>query len=168
MSTQIYEGYKKLWNHVPRHLNTTRPNGSNLFYGFSDAAIANAEDNRSVSRYVYLSNGGAISWGSKKQTSIALSSTKAEYMAHLEASREAMWLQNLFRELGYIQKEPILLLGDNDGSIAMAKNPEFYKRTKHVDIRWHWVRELVNNRLINIVDCHDPEQTADILTKQLP
>ena len=144
------------------------PNNSNLFYGFSDAAFANAEDNRSVSGYVYLSNGGAISWGSKKQTSIALSSTEAEYVALSEASREAMWLRNLFGELDYIQKEPILLLGDNDESIAMAKNPEFHKRTKHVDIRWHWVRELVNDGLINIVDCCNPKQTADILTKQLP
>ena|SRR6266496_2936272 len=99
---------------------------------------------------------------------IALSSTEAEYVALSEASREAMWLRHLFGELGFIQKEPILLLGDNDGSIAMAKNPEFHKRTKHVDIRWHWVRELVGDGLINIVDCRDPQQTADILTKQLP
>jgi len=97
-----------------------------------------------------------------------LSSTEAEYVALSEASREAMWLRHLFGELGFIQKEPILLLGDNDGSIAMAKNPEFHKCTKHVDIRWHWVRELVSDGLVNIVDCRDPEQTADILTKQLP
>ncbi len=153
------------------HADATRhigPSDSNLFYGFSDAAFANADDNRSVSGYVYLSNGGAITWGSKKQISIALSSTEAEYVALSEASREAMWLRHLFGELGFIQKEPILLLGDNDGSIAMAKNPEFHKRTKHVDIHWHWVRELVSDGLVNIVDCRDPEQTTDILTKQLP
>jgi len=85
---------------------------------------------------------------------------QAEYVALSEASREAMWLRYLYGELGFIQQEPILLLGDNDGSIAMAKNPQFHKRTKHVDIRWHWVRELV--------DCRDPQQTADILTKQVP
>jgi Reverse transcriptase (RNA-dependent DNA polymerase) len=142
------------------------PLDTNLFYGFSDAAFANADDNRSISGYVFLSNGGAITWGSKKQTTIALSSTEAEYVALSEASREAIWLRYLYGELGFIQKEPILLLGDNDGSIAMAKNPEFHKRTKHVDIRWHWVRELVRDGLINIVDCRDPQQTADILTKQ--
>ncbi len=156
---------------ITYHASSTRhvgPPDSNLFYGFSDAAFANADENRSISGYVYLSNGGAITWGSKKQTCIALSSTEAEYVALSEASREAMWLRHLFGELGFIQKEPILLLGDNDGSIAMAKNPEFHKRTKHVDIRWHWVRELVGDGLINIVDCRDPQQTADILTKQLP
>ena len=115
-----------------------------------------------------MSNGGAITWGSRKQTVIALSSTEAEYVALSEASREAMWLRHLYGELGFIQKEPILILGDNDGSIAMAKNPQFHKRTKHVDIRWHFVRDLVQDGLINIVDCRDPEQTADILTKQLP
>ena len=109
-----------------------------------------------------------ITWGSRKQTTIALSSTEAEYVALLEASREAIWLRHLYGELGFVQREPILLLGDNDGSVAMAKNPEFHKRTKHVDIRWHWVRELVSDGLINVVSCRDPEQTADILTKQLP
>jgi len=77
-----------------------------------------------------------------------------------------MWLHQLYGELGYHQTDPILILGDNNGSIAMAKNLEYHKRTKHIDIRWHWVRDLVNEGHINIVDCRDPEQTADILTKQ--
>jgi len=81
-----------------------------------------------------------------------------------EGAQEAIWLHHLYGELGFIQKEPIIILGDNDGSIAMAHNPQFHKRTKHVDIWWHWVRELVSNGLINIVDCHDPQQTVDILT----
>jgi hypothetical protein len=75
-----------------------------------------------------------------------------------------MWLRHLYGELGYI---PSLLLGDNDGSIAIARNPQFYKQSKHVDIRWHWVRDLVKDGLINIQDCHDLDQTADILMKAL-
>jgi hypothetical protein len=152
-------------NDATRHVG---PSDSNLFYRFSDAAFANTDDKRSVSGYVFLANGGAITWGSKKQTAIALSSTEAEYVALSEAGREAMWLRYLYGELGFIQKEPILLLGDNAGSIAMTKNPQFHKRTKHVDIRWHWVRQLVGDGLITISDCHDPQQTTDILTKQLP
>ena len=149
-------------------LNIVGPPDSNLFYGFSDASYASADDRKSVSGYVYLNSGGAITWGSRKQTTVALLSTEAKYVALSEASREAIWLRHLYGELGFVQKEPILLLGDNDGSVAMAKNPEFHKRTKHVDIRWHWVRELVSDGLINVVSCRDPEQTADILTKQLP
>ena len=60
------------------------------------------------------------------------------------------------------------MLDDNEGSITLTRNPEFHKRTKHVEIRWHWVRELHVDGLINVVACRDPQQTADILTKQLP
>ena len=156
---------------ITYHTNGTQhvgPKDSNFFYGFSDAAFANADDKKSISGYVFLSSGGAITWGSKKQATIALSSTEAEYVTLSEAAREAMWLRHLYGELGFIQKEPILLLGDNDGSISMAKNPQFHKRTKHVELRWQWVRDLTNDGLINIVDCRDPQQTADILTKQIP
>ncbi len=144
------------------------PDDHNIFYGFSDAAYANADDHKSISGYVFLSNMGAITWMSKKQTTIALSTTEAEYVALSEASREAIWLRHLYGELGFIQKEPIILLGDNDRSVSMTKNPQFHKRTKHVDIRWHWVRDLVKDGLINVIDCRDPQQTADIMTKSLP
>jgi hypothetical protein len=137
------------------------------FYGYSDAAYANTDDYKSTSGYVFLAGEAAITWGSRKQTTVALSSTEAEYIALSEASREAMWLRHLYEELGYIQEKPTLLIGDNNGSIAMAKNPQFHKRTKHVEIRWHWVRNLVQDGLITIKSCRDPEQTADILTKAL-
>jgi hypothetical protein len=144
------------------------PIDSNIFYGFSDAAFANAEDQKSISGYVFLANMGTITWMSKKQNTIALSTTEAEYVALSEAAREAKWLHHLYGELGYAQKEPIILLGDNDGSISLTKNPQFHKRTKHVDLRWHWIRELVNDGLIKITNCTNPQQTADIMTKPLP
>ena len=140
---------------------------NNLFYGYADAAYANTDDFKSTSGYVFIVGGGAITWRSKKQTTIALSSTEAEYIALSEAGREACWLRNLYKELGYTQESPNLILGDNDGSIAMAKNPQFHKRSKHIATRWHWVRDLVQNETITIESCRDPEQTADILTKPL-
>ena len=60
-----------------------------------------------------------------------------------------------------------MLFGDKDGSIAMARNPQSHKRSKHIKIRWHWVRDLVQEKLVTIYDCRDPEQTVDILTKAL-
>jgi hypothetical protein len=129
------------------------PPDSNLFYGFSNATYVNADDQRSISGYVFLSNMGAITWISKKQTTIALSTMEAEYVALSEASREAIWLRHLYGELGFVQKEPIILLGDNDGSVSMTKNAQFHKRTKHIDLRWHWVRNLVNDSLVNVIDC---------------
>ena len=140
----------------------------NSFYGFTDAAYANTDDLKSTSGYVFLSAGGAITWRSKKQTMIALSSTEAEYVALSEAGREACWLRSLYEELGQKQIEPTLIKGDNDGSIAMARNPQFHKRSKHIDTRWHWVRDQVEQKNLEIESCRDPQQTADVLTKALP
>jgi hypothetical protein len=123
----------------------TTLNNDNLCYGYSDAAYANTDDHKSTSGYVFLVNKGAITWGSKKQSTIALSTTEAEYVAISEASREALWLRHLYGELGFAQKQATVLFGDNDGSIAMAKNPQFHKHTKHVELRWHWVRNLVQD-----------------------
>ena len=77
----------------------------------------NTDNKKSISGYVFLSSGGMITWGSKKQATIALLSTEAEYVMLSEATHKAMWLHHLYGELGFIQKELILLLGDNDGSI---------------------------------------------------
>lgn len=76
-------------------------------------------------------------------------------------------MRNLYEELGQPQTEPTIIRGDNNGSIAMTKNPQFYKRSKHIDTRWHWVRDLVEDKQLVIESCRDPEQTADVLTKPL-
>jgi hypothetical protein len=160
---------------ILRYLSGTRTYGitysSNPQYpallGYADAAFANADDLKSTSGYVFLVGGGAITWRSKKQTTIALSTTEAEYVALSEAAREACWLQSLYTELGFPQASPILIRGDNDGSIALAKNPTFHKRSKHIEIRWHWVRDLVQDGVVRIESCRDRNQTADVLTKAL-
>jgi hypothetical protein len=96
----------------------------NLFHGFADAAYANADDLKSTTGYVFLAAGGAaITWKSKKQTIIALSSTEAEYIALSEAGREASWLRNLYAELGFTQEHPTRIYGDNKGSIVLTHNP---------------------------------------------
>jgi len=70
---------------------------------------------------------------------VALSSTEAEYVALSEAVCEAMWIKTLYEELDYQQEQPVLILGNNNGSITMAKNSGFHKRSKHIAIRWHWL-----------------------------
>ena len=171
---------------ILRYLSGTRTHGivykalplqPSFFHGYADAAYhtayANADERKSTTGYVFIAGEGAITWSSKKQVSTALSSTEAEYVALSEASREACWLRNLYTELpvGLLQEDmPTLIRGDNDGSIAMARNPQFHKRSKHiqVDVRWHWIRELVEDSTITVDSCRDPEQPADILTKALP
>ena len=152
----------------------TRNNGpanngdNNLFHGFTDAAFANADDYKSTTGYVFLASEGAITWKSKKQTIIAMSSTESEYVALSEAGREAFWLRNLYDELGFPQMGPTVIKSDNEGSVILSHNPQFHARTKHIEIRHHWVRDLVNDKILDIQSCRDPEQTADILTKPLP
>jgi hypothetical protein len=145
------------------------PDTTDLFTGYADAAYANADENQSMTSYVFLAGNGAITWSSRKQISTALSTVQAEYVALSEASREACWLRNLYTKLGMLKLDmPTMIKGDNDRSIAMARNPQFHKRTKHIAIQWHWIRELVQEGTISIESCRDPEQTADILTKALP
>uniref|UniRef100_H3H993 Integrase catalytic domain-containing protein n=1 Tax=Phytophthora ramorum TaxID=164328 RepID=H3H993_PHYRM len=115
--------------------------------GYSDADWAgDIESRRSTSGYAFMMNGGCISWRSKKQRTVALSSTEAEYMALSEATQEAVWLKVFLCELGEMASdEAVKIYEDNQGSIALAKNPQFHKRTKHIDIRYHFVREKVED-----------------------
>jgi hypothetical protein len=144
------------------------PRVDHRLQGYADASFAGTESYQSVSGYVFTLGSGAISWKSKKLKVITLSSTEAEYVALSEAAHEAIWLKNLLTELGLSQKTPVVIKGDNDGSIAMAKNPLFHNRSKHIAIKWHWMRQAVQNGQIYIEDCQDADQTADVLTKPLP
>ena len=141
---------------------------NNIFHGFADAAFANADNYRSTTGYVFLAAEGAITWKSKKQTIIAMSSTESEYVALSEAGREAFWLRNLYDELGFPQVGPTVIKSDNEGSVILSHNPQFHVCTKHIEIRHHWIQDLVNDKILDVQGCRDPEQTADILTKPLP
>jgi hypothetical protein len=99
-----------------------------FFHGFADAAYANTDDYKSTAGYVFIATGGAITWHPKKQTFTALSTMEAEYVALSEAACEAYWLRNLYEELGFPQRTPTMIKGDNNRSISMAQNPQFHNR----------------------------------------
>ncbi|BDD54388.1 hypothetical protein MAP00_009257 [Monascus purpureus] len=124
---------------------------------------------RSVSGYIFLLAGAPIAWKSRKQTSVALSSNEAEYMALSEASRDALWLRNLINELNVLPTEcpPITLYIDNQGAHAMAEAELTTKRSKHIDIRYHYVREKIQDGIVKLQACPTKEQAADGLTKPL-
>lgn len=140
-----------------------------MLHGYSDADWAgDIESRRSTSDYVFVLNGGCVSWRSKKQRSVALSSTEAEYMALSEATQEAVWLKTFVSELGeHASDEPVLIYEDNQDSIALAKNSEFHKRTKHIDIRFHFVREKVESSQVVLQYCPTQDMLADIMTKPI-
>eukprot|EP00171_Calliarthron_tuberculosum_P022613 IDg22613t1 len=111
----------------------------------------------------------AVSWKSKKQTVVATSSCEAEYIASCSIAKEAIWLSRLLAEIenNSIVPETAILM-DNQGAISSSKNLSINSRNKHIDIRYHYVREAVAKRHINIQYCPTSDQLADMLTKAVP
>lgn len=138
-----------------------------LLKGFCDADWgANLADRRSVTGYLFLL-GGPISWSSKKQPTVALSSMEAEYMAISHAAREAIWLRNLISELGLSIAEPTEINVDNQAAISFANDEAIHPRTKHIDIRHHFCRDKVTSGEIRTNYISTDENSADIFTKSL-
>ena len=108
-----------------------------------------------------------MSWRSKKQNTVALSSAEAEYVALSSAAQESLWMRRLNSELGNPPEGPTIILEDNQSAIAMAKNPQFHGRAKHIDIRHHFIREQVSDGIIELKYCPTQEMVADMLTKGL-
>ena len=121
----------------------------------------------STTGWQFTFSAATISWGSKKQTSVALSSCEAEIMAASEAAKEALFLSALLRELGVVFKEPIELGLDNTAAIAISYNPEHHARTKHVDRRHFFVRECVERHQLRVPYVKSAENLADFFTKPL-
>jgi hypothetical protein len=151
--------------------------GNNLYIkGYCDSDWANDINNRrSTTGYIFSLSGdlgltNPISWNSQLQKSVALSSCEAEYMALKEATKEAIYLNNIFQyinnilQLGYNNDIPLILL-DNESAAKLAENPEFHKRSKHIDIIYHYTREAIQNNLIKIVPIPSKDNIADIFTK---
>jgi hypothetical protein len=111
---------------------------------------------------------GAVTWSSKKQSVVALSSTEAEYVAQTHAAKELLWLRTIFGELNSPFETLTTLHCDNQGAIALAKDNKFHARTKHIDIRYHFIREAVEDGSINMqyIPTND-NIAADIFTKPL-
>ncbi|XP_036347934.1 secreted RxLR effector protein 161-like [Rhagoletis pomonella] len=161
--------------HILRYLKATldfkllyRAGGS-CIEGFVDADWgSDPHDRKSYTGFVFFYGKCAISWESRKQTTIALSSTEAEYIAASNAAKEAVYLQRLLNEIGFSKDQPIILHIDNQGAQKLATNPVYHNRTKHIDVRYHHIRELVNDKMITLSYCPTDEMTADIFTKNLP
>ena len=136
--------------------------------GYTDSDWAGSGDDRkSTSGYVFHMGSGAISWASKKQLIVALSTAEAEYVAATAAACQVVWMRRMLRSLCQEQATTTIIFCDNSLAIALSKNSVFHKRTKHIDTKFHYIRELVNNGEIVLEHCRTQEQVADILTKPL-
>lgn len=110
---------------------------------------------------------GAISWCSKKQPIVTLSSTEAEYVAASLCSCQAVWLRRLMETIQQQQMGATTIFCDNVSAIKISKNPVLHARSKHIDVRFHFLRDLCNDGVIDLVFCKSQDQVADILTKPL-
>ena len=139
------------------------------FSTYADADYAGDIDTRrSTSGMVVKMGTGAISWASKLQPVVTLSTTEAEYISATSAAQEILWLRNLFQEIGYEIEGASSLYLDNQSAIAVSKNPEHHGRMKHLDLRHYWLRDVVKEGKIDVKYIPTASMPADIMTKSLP
>lgn len=151
-----------------RNLGISFLKNSNLsISGYSDADYAgDAETRRSTSGYVFLMGNGPVSWSSRRQQCVSLSTTEAEYIAASEAVKELTWLNVLVKDLLGCATKSVLFM-DNQSALRLVKNPEFHRRTKHIDVRFHFIREKFNEGGFDLQYVSTQNQIADICTKPL-
>ena len=126
------------------------------------------DDMKSTFGYTFSLGSGMFSWSSKKQESVAQSSAEAEYISAATATSQAIWLRRILEDIGKKQEKATEIFCDNKSAIAMAKNPVYHSRTRHIAIKHHFIREAIEEGEIELNFCRSEEQIADILTKALP
>jgi hypothetical protein len=167
--------HMKAARHVLRYLLHTKhftityggaPNLTPLVYVDADW-VSNPNDHKSTTGYLVLINGGAVAWISHKQQSVAISTMESEYMALSDASREAIARSQFFDDLNILIGTPLLFC-DNQAALTLAQRPIRYHRSKHINIRYHFIRDCLENDQIVINYIPMENQLADVLTKALP
>ena len=175
---QIYPGFEhwKAVKRILRYLKSTADyvlvyQGKDLkLIGYSDADWAGDPDERkSTSGYAYILNGGAISWSSKKQSCIALSTMEAEYIAICSAVQEAVWLRRFLKHLSVTQdaSDPVHIWTDSTAALAYAKDPKYHGRTKHIEMKYHYVRSMIEKKRVALQHISTSLMVADPLTKPI-
>ncbi len=142
--------------------------GDTALVGFSDADWAGDLDTRrSTSGYVFKVGDATVSWCSKKQQTVAKSTTEAEYVALGMAVQETVWLRRLLSDIGRSESLATIIYEDNNGAIDLSRNAKHHTRTKHIDISHHFTREKVQSGEVSVVYCPTDEMIADVMTKGL-
>ncbi|KAG7565310.1 Integrase catalytic core [Arabidopsis suecica] len=173
------ESHGAALKHVLRYLEGTKGYGlvferktelrlDTRLIGYSDSSHnVDEDDGKSTTGHIFYLHDCPITWCTQKQNTVALSSCEAEFMAATEASKQAIWLQDLLSEVTGKTCEKVVLRIDNKSAIALAKNPVFHGRSKHIHKRYHFIRECVENDQVELEHVPGEEQKADILTKAL-
>ncbi|KAL0455831.1 UNVERIFIED_CONTAM: Retrovirus-related Pol polyprotein from transposon RE2 [Sesamum latifolium] len=139
-----------------------------MLVGYTDSDWAGSTDDmKSTSGYTFSLGSGIFSWASKKQATVAQSSAEAQYIAAAATSNQATWLRRILEDMGEKQEEPTTIYYDNKSAIAITKNPVQHNRTKHIDIKYHSLREATTRGEIELKYCSTEKQLADMFTKAL-
>jgi hypothetical protein len=125
------------------------------------------DDRKSTSGYVFMLGSGAVAWSSRKQPIVTLSTTEAEFIAAAHCVCQGIWLKRILDNIGLKQKQCLTVLCDNSSTIKLSKNPVMHGRSKHIDIRFHFLRNLSSEGSIELVHCASKDQLADVMTKAL-
>ena len=165
-----WEAVKRIFRYLlgTKKLELTYGGEDRGLVGYVDADGVSQDHRRAISGFVFMVDGGAVSWSSKKQELVTLSTTEAEYVAATHAAKEAIWLRRLLGELFGSIDTPTTLFSDSKSAIALAHDGHYHARTKHIDIRYHFIRYIIEAGAIRLVYCSTNDMTADTLTKALP
>jgi len=134
----------------------------------TDANGTSQEHHHAISGFAFLIDSGAVSWASRKQELITLSTAKAEYVAATHAAKECIWLRRLTKPLFSTTSTPTTLYCNNQAALHLAEDDNYHACTKHIDIRYHFIRQTITQKQIAMEYCPTEEMMADILTKALP
>ena len=135
---------------------------------YCDADWASDMGRKSISGYVITLSGGTMAWSSKKQSMVALSTAEAEYVAATHCAKQVIWHRSLLNEVGIPLPSISTIFSDNQAAISIAHHPEHHMRTKHIDIAHHFLCDLVQNGILNLVYIKTEDNLADLFTKSLP
>jgi hypothetical protein len=137
-------------------------------HGYTEANWAgNVSNRRSTNGFLFYFGSDVISWSSKKQPTVALSNTEAEYRGATIVACEVVWLQKLLTDLGLLVNAPVVIYCDNISSILLANNSVYHVRTKHIEVHYHFIREKVLTKEIDLILVSTKDQVANIFTKVL-
>lgn len=169
---QHYNHAKRILNYIKATIDLKlvfkRQENAQVLIGYSDSDWAgDKNDSKSTSGYVFKFFGNVVSWASRKQSTVAKSSTEAEYIALSDAISEGEWIKKLLHEMKIKCNQPIPIYVDNTSCIRIAMEPREYKRVKHMDVKYMFVRDHVEKDEYDIIQVSTNDQTADIMTKGL-
>jgi hypothetical protein len=165
-----WEAVKQIFHYLKgtHDLWLTYGEASSPLEGYADADSSMSEDQRAISGYVFLIDRGAVSWSSKQQEIVSLSTTKSEYVAATHGGKEALWLRSLISKVFSNITSPTTLFSDNQAAIALMHDNQYHLQTKHIDVRYHWIHWVIKKGSIQLIYCPTDDMVADILTKALP